>query len=76
MVFSGTAHSSAKGENLVASFIPFTHDFLIQEFAGNADLAAIDTIVVIFQAITAGLDYEIDNIEVTGIREELTHSRP
>ncbi len=63
-VFSGTAHSQAKGVNLEASFIPFTHDFLLQEFAGNANFSAIDTIVVIFQSGLAGQDYAIDSIEL------------
>jgi hypothetical protein len=76
VVFSGTAHSQAKGVNLGASFISFTHDFLLEEFAGDANFSAIDNIVVICQSGFAGQDYAIDSIEVTGILEELRYSRP
>jgi hypothetical protein len=77
-VLSGTNLSTAgpKGVNLEASFNPFTHDFLLEEFAGNANFSAIDTIAVICQSGIAGQDYAIDSIEVTGILEELRYSRP
>jgi hypothetical protein len=62
-VFSGTDLSTA-GVNLEASFNSFTHDFLLEEFAGNANFSAIDTIAVICQSGIAGQDYAIDSIEV------------
>ena len=66
-VFSGTNFSTAgkgKGVGLEARFNSFTHDFLIEEFVGNANFFAIDTIVVICQTGIAGQDYAIDSIEV------------
>jgi hypothetical protein len=68
-VFSGTNFSTAgkgKGVGLEARFNPFTHDFLLEEFAGNANFSAIDTIVVLCQSGLAGQDYAIDSIEATG----------
>lgn len=72
VVFSDTAFSQAKGENLGTSINPFTHDFLLREFVGSANFSAIDNIAVIFQSGIAGQDYAIDCIEVTGILDELS----
>jgi hypothetical protein len=54
------------------SSVPFTRDFLFNEFKGaggaNADFSAVKAIVVSLQSADfGGLDYAIDSIEVTGI---------
>lgn len=65
-VFSGTKVSTA-GVNLDANSTPFTQEFLLPEFEGNADFSAIDLIVLVFQSgpLSGGQYYAIDSIEVT-----------